>query len=223
MNWGYLYLNQFYLKYLKIEIEKILIYSLKMETALAQLKKFLEFQIKTYQKANYIEIEFGKKISDEIFKTIYQDNDEIEFTKLIKPFRNYKLSYSQGKEYQLQNKVLKTFNNKYNQIIKRESLESEVISFPEYDVKVNNVNRQTMEEFPLQKDYFEEREFEEVNIHLNPESLDQLLIFQKLGDYHLLKMELLLDVNLPYHCLDNLVVAVRKILETLQEKNFQIT
>ncbi len=193
-----------------------------MESALAQLKKFLEFQIKTYQKPNHIEMEFGKKISDEIFKTIYRDNDEIEFTKLIKPFRNYKLSYSQGKEYQTHNKVLKTFNNKYKQITKRDCLETEVISFPDFDMQVNNVDRKTIEEFPLQKEYFQEREFEEVNIHLNPESLDQLLIFQKLGDYHMLKIELLLDVNLPYHCLDNLLEAVKNILETLQEKGFQI-
>ena len=194
-----------------------------MESSLTQLKKFLEFQIKTYQKPNHIEIEFGKKISDEIFKTIYNDNDEIEFTKLIKPFRNYKLSYSQGKEYQIQNKVLKTFNNKYNQTTQRECLETEVIPFPDYDIKVNNIDRKNIEEFPLHQEYFQDREFEEVNIHLNPESLDQLLIFQKVGDYHQLKIELLLDINLPYHCLDDLVSAVQKILETLKDKGFQIT
>ena len=31
-----------------------------MELALEKLKKFLEFQIKTYQKPNYIEIEFRR-------------------------------------------------------------------------------------------------------------------------------------------------------------------
>jgi len=193
-----------------------------MESSLIKLKEFLEFQIKTYQKPNHIEIEFGKSISPEIFKTIYHENDEIEFTKLIKPFRNYKLSYSQGKEYNTKNKVLKTFNNKYNQIVERECLETEVISFPDYDLKFKNIDKKNIEEFPLQKEYYQECEFEEVNIHLNPESLDQLLIFQKRGDFHQLKIELLLDINLPYHCLDNLVLAVKKILETLQEYNFKI-
>ena len=193
-----------------------------MESSLIKLKEFLEFQIKTYQKPNHIEIEFGKSISPEIFKTIYHENDEIEFTKLIKPFRNYKLSYSQGKEYNTKNKVLKTFNNKYNQIVERECLETEVISFPDYDLKLKNIDKKNIEEFPLQKEYYQECEFEEVNIHLNPESLDQLLIFQKRGDFHQLKIELLLDINLPYHCLDNLVLAVKKILETLQEYNFKI-
>lgn len=203
-------------------MEKILNISIKMESALTQLRKFLEFQINTYVKPNYIEIEFGREISEEIFKTIYHENDEIEFTKLIKPFRNYKLSYSQGKEYHTQNTVLKTFNNKYNQIVKRDCLETEVISFPDYDLKVKNIDRKNIEEFPLQKEYYQECEFEEVNIHLNPESLDQLLIFQKRGDFHQLKIELKLDINLPYHCLDNLVLAVKKILETLAEHKFKI-
>ena len=39
-----------------------------MESASLQLQKFLEFQIKTYVKPNYIEIEFGKMISPEIFR-----------------------------------------------------------------------------------------------------------------------------------------------------------
>ena len=44
---------------------------------------------------------FGKTVN--IFEPIYKDNNEIDFTNLIKPFRNYKLSYSQGKEYQFIN------------------------------------------------------------------------------------------------------------------------
>ena len=78
-----------------------------MEKLLIQTRKiFLQLQIDTYSKTNHIEIKFGE-VSEGIFKTIYQDNDEIDFINLIKPFRNYKLSYSQGKEYQLNNLVLK--------------------------------------------------------------------------------------------------------------------
>ena len=106
--------------------------------------------------------------------------------------------------------------------MKRECLETEVISFPDYDLKIKNIDRKNIEEFPLQKEYYQECEFEEVNIHLNPESLDQLLIFQKKGDFHQLKIELKLDINLPYHCLDNLVLAVKKILETLENNKFKI-
>ena len=186
------------------------------------LKNFLQTQINTYSKPNNIEITFGRTVGENIFKTIYQENNEIEFINLIKPFRNYKLSYSQGKEYQFNNLVLRTYNNKYNQILKRSTLETEVITFPEYQLQVCNVDISVVEEFPLSKDYHQEELFEEVNIHLNPESHDQLLIFQKKGDLYSLKIQLLLDVNLPYKHLDNLVDGVEKILEILKEMDFKM-
>ena len=193
-----------------------------MNQSMEKLKNFLQLQIDTYSKTNHIEMTFGREVSEHIFKTIYNDNNEIDFINLIKPFRNYKLSYSQGKEYQLNNLVLKTYNNKYNQITKRSTLETEIVSFPDYQLQLCNVDITSVEEFPLVKDYHQEELFEEVNIHLNPESHDQLLIFQKKGDYHILKIQLVLDVNLPYKHLDNLVNGVSKILETLQEMDFKM-
>ena len=111
---------------------------------------------------------------------------------------------------------------KYNQIYKRTNLETDVITFPEYQLQVCNVDIVPVEEFPLEKEYHQEELFEEVNIHLNPESHDQLLIFQKKGDYYILKLQLLLDVNLPYKHLDNLVDGVEKILEILGEMDFKM-
>ena len=40
----------------------------------------------------------------------------IKFLDIIKEFRNYKLSYSQGKIYKNMDTQLKTFNNKNNEI-----------------------------------------------------------------------------------------------------------
>ena len=57
-----------------------------------QLQTFIEKQIKIYPKVNHLEILLGKQQSDNIFKTIYHDNNECEFAKLIKHFRNFKLS-----------------------------------------------------------------------------------------------------------------------------------
>ncbi len=193
-----------------------------MNPSIEKLKQFLQTQIKTYTKTNHIEMTFGRELGEQIFKTVYRDNNEIEFINLIKPFRNYKLSYSQGKEYSHNNLVLKTYNNKYNQIYKRTNLETDVITFPEYQLQVCNVDIVPVEEFPLEKEYHQEELFEEVNIHLNPESHDQLLIFQKKGDYYILKLQLLLDVNLPYKHLDNLVDGVEKILEILGEMDFKM-
>ena len=193
-----------------------------MDTLLTELKTFLQLQIKTYQKQNHIEITFGRDLGDGIFKTIYCDNNDIEIAKLIKPFRNYKLSYSQGKIYHNQDTVLKTFNNKYNQIQKHTNLETLNIKFTKYDLQVRNIAKENQDEFTLHKDYLQDEEYDEVNIHLNPESHDQLLIFQKKGDYHHLKIELLLELNLPYNYLDELMLSIKKILETLQENGLEI-
>ena len=99
---------------------------------------------------------------------------------------------------------------------------TEIITFPDYQMQVCNVDCVPVEEFPVCKDYHQEELFEEVNIHLNPESHDQLLIFQKKGDYYLLKIQLLLDINLPYKHLDNLVDGVEKILKILGEMDFKM-
>ena len=52
------------------------------------LKSFLKNQIETYKKVNNIEIQLGRKISDNIFRTNYDKN----FLDIIKEFLNYKLS-----------------------------------------------------------------------------------------------------------------------------------
>lgn len=194
-----------------------------MDELLDKLREFLEIQIKTYQKTNFIEIKFGKCVGDGIFKTMYQDNNEIAFTNLIKPFRNYKLSYSQGKYYCIHNLVLKTFNNKYNQIQKIDNLESEILQTSKYDLQINNVNKENIEEFPIRKEYYLEEVYEEVNIHITQDSNEQLLIFQKNGDHHLLKLELKLELNLPYTYLDDLMMDIRKALQILESSNFLIT
>lgn len=187
---------------------------------LSELRTFMEHQIKTYQKVNHIEILFGKAITPEIFKTIYRDNSECEFAKLIKDFRNFKLSYSQGKMYQYMDYSLKTYNNKYNVTHKNRNLEKLEIKNAKYDMLVLNINKEILEEFPLHKNYNEELEYDELNVHISGDSHDQLLIFQKKGEYHMLKMELKLDLNLPYTYMDALMKDIEKVLKILEENGF---
>jgi len=182
-----------------------------------QLQTFIEKQIKIYPKVNHLEILLGKQPSDNIFKTIYHDNNECEFAKLIKHFRNFKLSYSQGKMYKYLNYQLKTFNNKYTEIHKTTLLEKEIIHLSKYDMLVQNNNLEVLQEFPLKKEYNEEAEYDEVNIHLSKDSNEQLLIFQKKGDYHLLKLVLKIDVNLPYMLLDELMKDIKRVLKILED------
>ena len=47
------------------------------------LKTFLQNQIENYKKVNNVEIQLGRKISDNIFRTKYDNN----FIDIIKEFR----------------------------------------------------------------------------------------------------------------------------------------
>ncbi len=194
-----------------------------MEHTLQNIHNFLDQQVKTYPQENYIQIYLGKKIEEGIFKTIYKNNNECEFAKLIKHFRNFKLSYSQGKIYQNLDTVLKTFNNKYNEVHRYLQMDRRIISHTKYDLCLENYQKEVLEEFPLQKNYNSEEEYDEVNIHISGDSHDQLLIFQKKGDYYLIKLELKLDINLPYKHLELLVKDIEKVLVILEEEGLDFT
>ena len=130
------------------------------------------------------------------------------------------MSYSQGKIYYHNNHVLKTYNNKYNVIQQLDVLETNVIKSTHYDIQINNINQKPIEEFLLQKKYHQEEEYEEVNIHITQDSNDQLLIFQKNGEYHQLKLELKIELNLPYTYLDDLMSDIKKALLILENEGF---
>ena len=184
------------------------------------LRKFIETQISTYEKINNIEIHFGSNLNENIFKTIFKENNECEFAKVIKHFRNYKLSYSQGKVFRYLDYKLKTFNNKYNEITKENVLEKETISMKNYDLLVMNNNIENILEIPLKKDYNEEFEYDEINIHLCKDSNDQLLIFQKNGDFNILKIKLKIEPRFPYKLLDDLMDDIKNALDILEENEF---
>ena len=184
------------------------------------LRKFIETQISTYEKINNIEIHFGKHINENIFKTIFNDNNECDFAKVIKHFRNYKLSYSQGKIYRYLDYKLKTFNNKYNEITKENVLEKEVIKFKDYDLMIMNNNVENVLEIPLKKEYNEDVEYDEINIHLCKDSNEQLLIFQKIGEYNILKIKLKIEPRFPYKLLNDLMDDIKIALDILQINEF---
>ena len=93
-----------------------------METILEKIHNFNKTQIETYKINNKIEIVLGKYISEEIFCN--KMKDILEF---VKNFRNYKLGYSQGKVYKLENLEIKTYNNKRNTCKTSEVMEKEVL------------------------------------------------------------------------------------------------
>ena len=102
-------------------------------------------------------------------------------------------------------------------------MDRKIISHTKYDLCLENYQKEVLEEFPLQKHYNSEEEYDEVNIHISGDSHDQLLIFQKKGDYYLIKLELKLDLNLPYKHLELLVKDIEKVLVILEEQGLDFT
>ena len=89
-----------------------------------KLQEFIKNQIQTYDKENNLEFILGNKIEDNIFNNSIFPEEIVN--KIIKNFRHYKLSYSQGKIYKYLNYELKTFNNKFSEIHKKVNLENQI-------------------------------------------------------------------------------------------------
>ena len=174
------------------------------------IHEFIQKQIEIYKQKNFIEIQIGKKISDNIFKTSLED----VFIDLIKEFRNYKLSYSQGKIYKKNESILKTFNNKNTEIKQVDLLENEYIisDTKDFDILILNNTIDVLSEFESLRHYNDEQEYDELNIHIND---DILLIFQKIGEHNSIKIMLTIDKDLPYKYLDEYMELVNDVLDKI--------
>lgn len=183
---------------------------------ITQIHQFIKNQIEFYKKTNNIEIQLGKKISDNIFINSLGD----KYIDLVKEFRNYKLSYSQGKIYKKNNQYLKTFNNKKTDIKKTELLENEfIMNNDNFDILILNSIIEDFSEFESLRDYNDEQEYDELNIHLND---DILLVFQKIGDINSIKILLKIEKDLPYKYLDEYMNLVKDVLDKLGNDNIEI-
>ena len=174
------------------------------------LKTFLQNQIENYKKVNNIEIQLGRSITENIFKTKYDKN----FIDIIKEFRSYKLSYSQGKIYKSLDTQLKTFNNKNNEIRRIKMLEREIECSNEFDMAMINNDSIPINEFETNFNYDDELEYDEINIHLND---NILLVFMKVKENYNIKFLITLDKDLPYTYLGEYVSKMEEVIEILKK------
>ena len=193
----------------KIDLTIIIFLLLKMEH-INLIGIFIKNQIETYKQENIIEIKIGKKISDEIFKL--KLNDPL---KIVKEFRNYKLSYSQGKVYKESDLTYKTFNNKNSELIKEELLERNILVGGIFDLLITNMLTKNANVFPSKMDFDDEYEYEEINIHIDK---NMILKFENYLDMYLIKIILTLEKDLPYTYQDEIIKNL-KIIFDIFEKN----
>ena len=179
-----------------------------METILEKIHNFNKTQIETYKINNKIEIVLGKYISEEIFCN--KMKDILEF---VKNFRNYKLGYSQGKVYKLENLEIKTYNNKRNTCKTTEVMEKEVLKTTNYDILLMNVLEKDIEVIPIKKEYEDEYSYDEIVITIS-NKID--LIFETYNEMNFLKIKIYLEKELPYTYQDEIIDNLKEVFNLLE-------
>lgn len=155
------------------------------------ITNFIETQLDVYKKNTDIEITLGLNKNSCIFDNLKIDESKIN--NIIKNFRNYKLSYSQGKIYKNDNYVIKTFNNKNNEISENIVLENEIFKFGDLDLLVKNINITKFNNIHNSTQYNEEIIYDELCVHLNDYTK---LYFQNLNDTYNIKYHIYLEKNI---------------------------
>ena len=179
-----------------------------MDILLQKIKDFIKQQIETYKKDNTLEIKFGKITIGEIFSLKLKDTLD-----LVKNFRNYKLSYSQGKVYKYKDGYYKTFNNKNNISKKVDLLEKEMFIYDKYDLLIVNNLVKDLGYFPSKKEYHDEYEYDEINIYI---AKNMVLTFETYNDMFFIKIVIDLEKDLPYTYQDEVIENLKTVFELLE-------
>lgn len=178
------------------------------------MESFIKTQIETYDKENNLEFILGNKIDEYIFENNIFSEELVN--NIIKQFRNYKLSYSQGKIYKYLSNELKTFNNKYSEIHKSVNLESQMINENKLDLLLQNNDVKQLQEFEIKNKYTDEYLYDELNVHLDD---NVLLIFRKNenlpNDNYSIRFVIKLEKNLPLKYQTEYITKINDSLKTI--------
>lgn len=168
---------------------------------------FIDKQIKTYEKDLTLEFIFGNKINSYSFQNT--NIEESSLNKIIKEFRNYKLGYSQGKIYKLDDKIIKTYNNKNTEIYEKKELENSIVDLDKFSLLLLNMYEKKMDNMECKKTYYEEYLYDELTVLLNEYLV--LVFYNFLGENHI-KFKLNIEKNI---CLKNKKEIYDKINESI--------
>ena len=160
-----------------------------------EIKSFFTKQITTYDKENNLEFILGNKIENNILNNLVFNEEKVN--QIIKNFRHYKLSYSQGKVYKYLNYELKTYNNKFSEIIRKINLENEINSIKDGKIDIILLNNQIdiLQEFEIKNKYNEEYLYDELNVHLDE---NVTLVFRNVDkENYSIRYLIKLEKNLP--------------------------
>lgn len=172
-----------------------------------QLRKYLKTQVDTYQRNNTFEINICTNKSDNISDLRI---DEEKFYNILKQYRNYKLSYSQGKIYQDLNEICTTSCNRNSTTLKYHTLERNNMDYNGTNILVCNKDIKELDLFRNKYNYIIEDNYEILSVHLN----NNLKInFEIIGDSHQIKVSLNLEKNIPNTYFEEYLKEFDKIIQ----------
>ena len=178
-----------------------------------KLQEFIKNQIQTYDKENDLEFILGNRVEDNIFNNSIFSEETVN--KIIKNFRHYKLSYSQGKIYKYLNYELKTFNNKFSEICKKVNLENQInnIETGNLDILLLNNQVDSLQEFEIKSKYVDEHLYDELNVHLDD---NVILVFRNIDkETYSIRYLIKLEKNLPLKFQDDYIKKVEESLKII--------
>ncbi len=172
-----------------------------------KLRKHLKHQVETYQRNNTFEINICRLKSDNISDL---NVDEEKFYNTLKHYRNYKLSYSQGKIYQDLNQICTTSCNRNSTTLQYHLLERNNLDYNGTNILVCNKEIKELDLFRNKYNYLIEDNYEILSVHLN-ENLK--INFEIIGDSHQIKVSLNLEKNIPNTYFEEYLSEFDKIIQ----------
>tara|TARA_B100000768_G_scaffold169809_1_gene175692 strand:- start:1071 stop:1628 length:558 start_codon:yes stop_codon:yes gene_type:complete len=173
------------------------------------LKSFLEQQQETYSRNNTYEFDIFNSKNHRIKKSVDLNFNEDIFYKIIRNYRNYKIHYIQGKFYQNANIICITSCNRNTKIYKYNLLDHKLFSFENINLIINNKIFTELDFFENKLKYSIEENYENLSVYINN---DLKIYFEKIGDYHKIKISLSLEKNIPELYLNTYLNEVENII-----------
>ena len=172
------------------------------------LKSFLKQQQDTYTRNNTYEFEIYNS-KNNIKKSVNLNFNEEIFYKILRNYRNYKLHYIQGKFYQNINSICITSCNRNTNLYKYNLLDHKNFSFGNINVIINNKIFTDIHSFENKLKYSIEENYENLSVYINN---DLKIYFEKIGNYHRIKICLALEKNIPELYFDTYLNEIESII-----------
>ena len=173
------------------------------------LASYLKEQQETYNRDNNYNILISTNQNKNFDKLLDLNTDEEIFYKILRNFRNYKLSYSQGKFYQNLNTICITSCNRNTNIHQYILLDHKILETSNCKLLVNNKAITYLDNFITNKNYEIEEDYENLSIHLN-ENLK--INFEIIGNSFQIKLDLSLEKNIPDLYFNSYLKEIEKIV-----------